>query len=335
EVDVAFRPRLEALDLLEDAHLGAVHLAEAVAPRLDLLRRERRLIGDEADLARHAMAGRAVELDRDATADAEVPDLGDRDVDLHVLVGRIEDGEDRRPGLGELAGPDHLRLHDGRHVRRADRVLGLRHLQLRELGAEEPPPALEDVELPARDGDVSALGLGPCEDLADAIERAARLVAPRARVVHELRGAGAARAEVALALPRPLGEIGGDLGLAELRPPRAHVAPPGVLDERDLLPLAADVGLGDLELLPLRLEPGANVVVVEAGEDGVRRDARAFLEEHVDDAPGHLAPDDPLHTLDEAGVVRRGAVATREPHADAERDDDERDDHDPSPHAHL
>ncbi len=56
EVDVALGAGLEALDVLEDADLGAIDLADAVAPRLDLLGREVRLVGDEAHLARDAAA---------------------------------------------------------------------------------------------------------------------------------------------------------------------------------------------------------------------------------------------------------------------------------------
>src|SRR2546422_395203 len=83
EVHVAFRARLETLHVLQHAHLGAVDLAHAVAPRLDLLGREVGLAGDEADLAREAAAGVAVELDLDTPADAEAVDLRDRNVDLH------------------------------------------------------------------------------------------------------------------------------------------------------------------------------------------------------------------------------------------------------------
>src|SRR5205823_47188 len=80
-----------------------------------------------------ALPGLAVELDLDAPADPEARDLGDWYVDLHILVGGVEDRDDRCSRLRQLAGPDELRLHHGRHGGRADGVLRLRHAELVEL----------------------------------------------------------------------------------------------------------------------------------------------------------------------------------------------------------
>src|SRR5262249_62229842 len=95
------------------------------------------------------------------------------------------------PGLGQLARPDELRLHDGLDVRRANGELAARHLQLRELRGGHLALLLEDVALLLRQGDAALLGLGPPEELTRALERAARLVACGAHVVELLRRARA------------------------------------------------------------------------------------------------------------------------------------------------
>src|SRR5207302_1699733 len=83
------------------------------------------------------------------------------------------------------------------------------------------------------------------EHVPGAIERAARLVAARARVVEELPRAGARGDQRLLALEAALGEVQHRCRLPELGLPRAHVLLPGALAELDLLLLAADVGLRD------------------------------------------------------------------------------------------
>src|SRR5437867_275293 len=108
DVDIPLRPRLKALDVFENADLRAIDLPHPVAPRLDLLGGEVRLVGDEAHLAGDPASRPAVELDLDALADAEPLELGHGDVDLHVLVPRIDHRDDRRARLRELARPDVL-----------------------------------------------------------------------------------------------------------------------------------------------------------------------------------------------------------------------------------
>src|SRR5262245_61276764 len=82
QVNVALGAGLQQCCVLQHADLGAIDLADAVAAGLDLLRREVRLVGDEADLARDAASRRAVELELDTAADADLPHGRDRQVDL-------------------------------------------------------------------------------------------------------------------------------------------------------------------------------------------------------------------------------------------------------------
>src|SRR5262249_14586172 len=297
---------------------------------LDLLGREARLVGDEAHLPGNAPAGLAVEHDLDPAPDPEAGDVGHRDVDLHVLVLRVEHRDDRGPGLGELARPDELRLDGRRRIGRPDLELGVRHLELGEPRARELAPLPQHVRLPAGDGDRALLCFGAREQLAGAIEGARGLVAARARVVEELRRTGPALHQLLLALEGPPRHLGGGLGLAQLGLPRAHVALPGLREQRHLLLLPADVRLEDIELLALRVEAGPHVGVVQAGHDRPRRDGRALTEGDLEDAPRDLAPDDALLALDEAGVVRRPVIAADPPDRGREHGGDYGD-HDRSP----
>src|SRR5437667_76869 len=74
-------------------------------------------------------------------------DIGDRDVDLHVLVFGVDDRDDRGPRLRELAGPDVLRLHDGRHRRRVNLVFRMLDLDLAELRLRELALAPQHLEI--------------------------------------------------------------------------------------------------------------------------------------------------------------------------------------------
>jgi hypothetical protein len=314
QVHVAFGARAEALDALEDLHLGTVHLADAVVARLDLLGGEVRAVGEEGDLARHAVAGRAVELDGDALADVHVREVGHRDVDLHVLIGGIEQRQQRRAGLGQLARPDELRLDARRHRWRLNRGLVVRHAELVELALGELALLAQHLELMASDGDGALLGLGAGEHVAGAVAGAGRLVAPRLRFVEELLGAGAGADEGAFARQGRLGQRDRGGRLAQLRLPRADVLRPHVLGGRDLLLLAADLRIHHLQRLLAGGDAGGDVAIVEADEDGVGRDRVALAERDLEHASRDLAADDALLALDDAGVVRRAAVAAPHQH---------------------
>jgi hypothetical protein len=92
-----------ALDALEDLHLGTVHLADAVVARLDLLRvkfaRSARKVISPGTRWPGVLSSSMATL-----ADAHVREVGDRDVDLHVLIGGIEQRQQRRAGLGSSPG---------------------------------------------------------------------------------------------------------------------------------------------------------------------------------------------------------------------------------------
>src|SRR5204863_3156736 len=107
------------------------------------------------------------------------------------------------------------------------------HLELGDLGPRQLAALLEHVELAAGDGDRPLLRLGAPEHVPGAIERAARLVAARARVVEELPRAGARGDQRLLALEAALGEVQHRCRLPELGLPRAHVLLPGALAELD------------------------------------------------------------------------------------------------------
>src|SRR4029077_5678605 len=162
------------------------------------------------------------EHDLDSPSHTEAVHVRDRVVDLDVLVAWIEHRNDGRARLGQLARPDELRLHHGRDLGRVDLVLRARHLELRELGTRLLAPLAQHVRRPARDRDRALLGPGPAEELARAIEGARRLIATRAGVAEELRGARPALYELPLAVEAPPGHRGGGLGLAHLGLPRAH-----------------------------------------------------------------------------------------------------------------
>src|SRR5262249_27783566 len=236
-----------------------------------------------------------------------------RHVDLDVLVERVEDRDDAGAGLRQLARPDELRLHDGGDAGRVDRVLRERHLELLQLRDDQLAPLAQHVQLAARDGDLALLGLGAGEDVGRAVEPAGGLVAPGARVVERLRRARAGGGQVLFAAEGPPREVGRRLRLAQLGAVRADVARPGALDQLDLLRLALEVGLDDVELLALGADLRARVVVVEAGEDGVRGGVVALAEGRLEDAGGDLAPPHALLALDESRPVRRRPLATHRP----------------------
>src|SRR5262249_55703274 len=148
-------------------------------------------------------------------------------VHLDVLVGRIEHRDNRGTRLRQLAGPDELRLHDGRHVRRPDGELVPRHLQLGELGRGDVALLLQDVALLARQRAVTLLRIAPTEQLAGTLERAARLVAGGAHVVELLRGARTRADQVLLAGEGALGTLGRGRRLLDVGRTRAAVALPG------------------------------------------------------------------------------------------------------------
>ena len=216
-----------------------------------------------------------------------------------------------------------------------DIVLGGRHLELGDLRLRQLAALLEHLELAAGDGDRPLLRLGAPEHVPGAIQRAARLVAARAGVVEELPRAGARGDQRLLALEAALGEVQHRCRLPELGLPRAHVLLPGALAELDLLLLAADVGLRDVQLLVLGHQAGLDVGGVEPREHGVRRDLGTLGEDHRQHAPRHLAPDDALLALDEAGVVGGRAVAAHRPQRRRHHGQDEAGEREPSPHGHL
>jgi hypothetical protein len=82
------------------------------------------------------------------------------------------------------------------------------------------------------------------------------------------------------------------------------------------------------DLLPLRGQPRLDVLVVEARDDGTGGHGISFVEEHLEDPTGHLAPQDALLALDEPRVVDRPAPAAPggcERCDDREEHDDEHD----------
>src|SRR2546428_274487 len=160
-----------------------------------------------------APSGRAVGLDLHPPADVEAADLGDGDVDLHVLVGRVEDRDDGGTRLRELTRPDELRLYDGRRRGRADRVLGLGHAELAELRGRELTLGVQGSQLLLGEGDRALLGLRAREHLARPLDAAACLVAGRAPVVERLRRAYTGAHEGRLTGIRPLREPRPGIGL--------------------------------------------------------------------------------------------------------------------------
>ncbi len=58
-------------------------------------------------------------------ADSQFAGVGRRQEDGHVDIGKIEDGDDRRPGGDHLAGASELILHTARANRRAERAARL------------------------------------------------------------------------------------------------------------------------------------------------------------------------------------------------------------------
>ena len=122
QVDVALGAGLEALDVLEDAHLGAVDLAEAVAARLDLLGREVGLSRRRSS-PRPGRGGPARCRARSRPAGRRGSGRRRRPARRSARTCRCGSSTETIGGarLRQLARPDELRLHDGRHVGRADR----------------------------------------------------------------------------------------------------------------------------------------------------------------------------------------------------------------------
>src|SRR5579884_3584448 len=160
------------------------------------------------------------------------------------------------------------------------------------------------------------------------------LVAGGAAVVQLLCGARPALDEVPLARERPLGQVGGRLGLPHVGLACRELALPGRLDERDALALRGDVRLEHADLLLLGADLARDVRVVEPGEHRTGRDRLALGEGHRDDAARDLAAHDPFLAFDEPRVVQR-----RAPRAAAEHDardhegHGDQDDDDPTRHA--
>jgi hypothetical protein len=130
-----------------------------------------------------------------------------------------------------------------------DLVLRRRHLELVDLREREVAARLQRLELALGDGDAALLGLRAVAHLDAADVRGARLVATRAHVVQELRGAGAGLHEIGLARERALGDGGGRLGLADVGLGGREVPLPRLAREHDALVGRADVAVRDRELL--------------------------------------------------------------------------------------
>ena len=79
------------------------HELVALAPGLDHLGRELRLVGDEKDLRRQGLVGQGIEQDAALAADDDLARLQGRQEDVHIDVGEVEHGEDLSAGGQHLA----------------------------------------------------------------------------------------------------------------------------------------------------------------------------------------------------------------------------------------
>ena len=106
--------------------------------------------------------------------------VGDRHVDLHVLVRGIEHREQRRAGLRQLARPDELRLHDRRHrPARGSRTWRASPRARRAARSASSRCWRSTSSCGARRRSLPLLGLGARQHVAGAVARAGRLVARR------------------------------------------------------------------------------------------------------------------------------------------------------------
>jgi hypothetical protein len=212
-------------------------------------------------------------------------------------------------------------------------VLSELDLELGELALGERSLLAHHLELALRERDLALLRLRPSEELARARERAPRLVAPRARLVEPLHRRHALLLELALAHEVALREIRLGLGTRDLGAVRRDVVRPGALGERHLLLLAAQLRVGDGELLALRRHLRRDVRRVEPRDDGVRGHRVALAVGDLEDAARDLAPQHALLALDEAGVERLAPRAPQPPGARGQEREHRGDDHDPAAHA--
>ena len=110
--DARLHPRVELLKNLRiDLELDAKHQLGAFVLGLDGLRGELRVGRDEADLRRNDVVGDGIEDDAGLVADRQPAGVRRGQEDRHIDVGEVEDGDDRRAGGDDFAGPRKLILH--------------------------------------------------------------------------------------------------------------------------------------------------------------------------------------------------------------------------------
>ena len=108
--DAGLHARVVCLkDLRIDLKLDAEHQLRALVLRLDRLRRELRVGGDEADIGGNDVVGDGIK-DDPARRQRSICRRSGGQEDGHD-VGQVEDGDDRRSGRDDLAGTGELVLH--------------------------------------------------------------------------------------------------------------------------------------------------------------------------------------------------------------------------------
>src|SRR6185369_3633230 len=324
-VDVALAADGEVLDAFEDADLDPIDLAHAIAARLDLLGREIGALGNERDFARPAFARVRIELDVHFRSDLDAVQVRDRDVDLHILVARIENRKHRRTRLRKLARPQQLRLRDGWDIRRADLELRVRDLELRELARGQRLLAAQHFDVCTGGGNRRLFGAGSFEDVGGALGGGLRSRQAVAGVVEHLLRRRAASGEAFLTLGGARGKLDVRARLLGFALARTKVLFPARLAKIGFDDRLLDLARQHVDLLPGRLRARGDIGIVDAGNDGRCRHGVAFAEVHVEHASADLASQQAFFALDETGVAPVVFTAVMEDH---EPDHDERGDRD-------